>query len=187
MIIYIRSMVCVRCKMAVKSVLKELEIDYTSIDLGVVKLPGDLSDEQYNKLDTALKYYELELIDNKRMILVERVKTLIIEIFRPPHEELQLKLSEYLSKMLDHDYTYMANTFSEMDGQTIERFYISTRIERAKEMLVYEALSVKEIAYRLNYSSESHLCLQFKKITGKTPKGFKKMYEAGDYMWKTCE
>ena len=180
-------MVCVRCKMAVQSVLEQLEIDFLSIELGKVKLAGELNSEQQKGLNAALKHYELELMDDKKNILVERIKTLIIEMFHSPNDEIRLKFSEYLSKSLHYEYTYLANTFSELEGSTIEKFYILNRIERVKELLMYEALSVKEIAYQLNYSSESHLCQQFKKITGQTPSVFKKLCESEEFVWRTCE
>ncbi|MEI9911520.1 MAG: AraC family transcriptional regulator [Bacteroidota bacterium] len=185
--VYIKNMVCLRCKMAVQSILEALDIDYVSIELGIVKLAGELSPEQQRKLNKALSHYELELMDNKKMILVERIKTLIIDTFRSSPGEMRLKFSEHLSKSLGYDYTYLANVFSETEGSTIERFYILTRTERVKELIVYEALSIKEIAYQLNFSSVSHLCLQFKKVTGQTPSMFKKLCDSQDYVWRTCE
>lgn len=187
MIIYIKNMVCVRCKMAVQSVLEELNIEYLAIYLGKVKLAAALTPEQKNHLPAALKRYELELMENKKSIIAERVKTVIIELLNAPDTETQLKFSEYLSNQLAYDYTYLANTFSETEGSTIEKFYILCRIERVKELMVYEALTLKEIAYRLNFSSVSHLCLQFKKVTGQTPAMFRKLCATEDYVWRTCE
>jgi AraC family transcriptional regulator len=185
--IYIKNMVCVRCKMAVESVLKKLKIAYLSIELGKVQLAEEISSGLQKELNTALKHFELELMDNKKKVLVERIKTLIIEVFHSPDIEIQVKFSEYLSKNLLCEYTYLANAFSELEGSTIEKFYILTRIERVKELLVYEpGLSVKEIAYQLNYSSESHLCQQFKKVTGQTPSMFKKLCESEELVWRTC-
>ena len=180
-------MVCVRCKMAVQSVLEGLEIVYLTVELGRVKIAGELNSEQQKRLNAALKHYELELMDNKKKILVERIKALIIEMFHSPSDEIRLKFSEYLSKSLHYEYTYMANTFSEMEGSTIEKFYILSRIERVKELLVYESLSIKEIAYQLNYSSVSHLCMQFKKVTGHTPSVFKELCESEELVWRTCK
>jgi AraC family transcriptional regulator len=184
-VLYIKNMVCVRCKMAVQTVLEELKIGYLQIDLGRVRLTEELTPEQQKDLNTALNRYELELLDNRKSILVEQIKILILEMFNSPDSDLELKFSEYLSKTLHHEYTYMANVFSEKEGSTIEKFYILTRIDKVKALLVYEALSIKEIAYRLNYSSESHLCQQFKKITGQTPSAFKKMWEAEKLVWRT--
>ena len=185
--IYIKNMVCVRCKMAVQSVLEELEIDYLTIELGKVKLTGEISSEQQINLNKALKHYELELMDNKNKILVERIKTLIIEMFHSPGDEIRLKFTEYLSKCLHCEYTQLSNIFSEMEGSTIEKFYILNRIERVKELLVYESFSIKEIAYQLNYSSVSHLCMQFKKVTGHTPSVFKELCESEELVWRTCK
>lgn len=112
---------------------------------------------------------------------------MIIETFNDSQNEMLLKLSEYLSKSLNYDYTYLSNIFSEMEGSTIERFYIVTRIERVKELIVYEGLTISEIANQLNYSSVSHLCLQFKKVSGQTPSMFKKRCESEDFVWRTCE
>ena len=178
--IYIKNMVCVRCKMAVQAVLEKLEIDYQAIEIGKVTLSKDLDPEQQKRLNEALKYYELELIDNKKNILVEKIKNLIIAMFHSPDDEFPLKLTYYLSKKLHHEYTYLSNIFSEVEKTTIERFYISTRVKRVKELLVYDGLSIKEISYQLNYSSVSHLCLQFKKVTGQTPSEFKKQFRSMD-------
>ena len=175
-------MVCVRCKMAVQAVLEGLKIDYLTIELGRVKLVSALTPEQKNELNEGLKHYELELMDNKKMIIVERIKILIIQKCQSPDFENELKFSVYLSESLEYDYTYLANIFSEMEGSTIERFYILNRIERVKELMIYEALSIKEIAYQLNYSSVSHLCLQFKKVTGQTPSIFKKQCESHGFV-----
>ena len=177
-------MVSLRCKMAVQSVLESSKIDYLSIKLGEVKLAADLTAEQKKILTTALQRYELELINDKRKIIVERIKTLIIETFHSSGIEMRLKFSAYLSQTLDYDYTYLANTFSEMEGGTIERFYISTRIERAKELIVYEGLSIKEIAHQLNYSSVAHLSYQFKKVTGESLSMFRKRCELPGFIWK---
>jgi AraC family transcriptional regulator len=173
--------------MAVRSVLEELKIDYLSLELGKVKLATTLSPEQQKKLAAALKHYELELVNNRKNILVERIKTLIIEMVHSSNMEMRLKLSEYLSKRLDYDYTYLANIFSETEGSTIERYFIMTRIERVKELIVYEVLSIKEISDQLNYSSAAHLSLQFKKVTGQTPSMFRKLCESPGYVWRMCE
>lgn len=172
-------MVCVRCKMAVQVVLEKLEIDYKEIEIGKVTLSKELDPEKQKKLNEALQYYELELMDHKKAILVERIKNLITEMFHSPDNEIPLKLTHYLSKTLHHEYTYLSNIFSEVEKSTIERFFISTRVQRVKELLIYEGLSIKEITYELNYSSVAHLCGQFKKVTGKTPSLFKKQFHAG--------
>lgn len=184
--IYIKNMVSLRCKMAVQSVLKELAMDYLSIELGEVTLAAALNPEQRKNLKVALLHYELELMDDKKRGLVEQIKTLIIETLHTSNIEMPLKLSEYLSKHLFYDYTYMANTFSEMEGSTIERFYIASRIERVKVLIAHEGLSIKETAYQLNYSSVAHLSRQFKKVTGQTLTMFKKECTASPYSRKNA-
>lgn len=179
-------MVCVRCKMAVKSVLENLHIQYQSVELGRVQLNDVLTTEQQKNVNTALQFYELELMDNTRKILVERIKTAILELLHNGPGDTR-KLSVYLSESLHYDYTYLANIFSETEGRTIERFYIENRVERVKELLVYESLTVTEIAYKMNYSSVAHLCLQFKKVAGKTPSMFKKLCESDNFVWRKCE
>ena len=184
--IYIKNMVCVRCKMAVQAVLESLNIDYLRIELGRVSLATDLTLAEQEVLNSSLKKYELELMEDKRKILVERIKTLIIELFHSP-EEIHLKFSAHLSRTLQYDYTYLSNVFSELEGSTIEKFYITQRIERVKELLVYEGLNATEISHYLNFSSVSHLCLQFKKVTGHTPSSFKKLCASEDFVWRKCE
>ena len=187
MILYIKNMVCLRCKMAVQSVLEEYNIPYHKIELGKAVLCGVLTPDERNSVNTGLSRYKLELMEDKKKILVERIKVLIIELAQSSHDEKRLKLSEYLSKNLDYDYTYLSNTFSELERSTIERFYIVTRVEKVKELIIYEDLNITEIAYRLHYSSVSHLCLQFRKVTGHTPSMFRKLCESEDFVWRTGE
>lgn len=187
MTLYIKNMVCVRCKRAVQSVLEELEIEYTSIELGKAKLTRELSTEEQQKVNIALKRFELELIEDRKKIISSNIKAAIIGFFNSSDVDLRLKFSEYLSDRLRYDYTYLSNIFTEIEGITIERFYIVTRVERVKELIAYEDINLKEIAYQLNYSSVSHLCLQFKKVTGQTPAMFKKLCSSQNYIWKTCE
>ena len=139
--------------------------------------------DQPERLDTELKIIGLELINDKKKILVERIKTLIRELFYSPNQ-IYLNLSVYLSNHLEYDYNYISNIFSEVEGNTIERFYIETRIERVKELIIYETLNVTQIAYRLNFSSASHLCQQFRKVTGITPSKFKKLSATEDFIWR---
>lgn len=176
-------MVCLRCKMAVESVLKAAEIPYLTIELGRLILPTLLLLEQKAALSKGLKHYGLELMENRSKILVERIKTEIISLLQAPHS-LRLKLSVHLSQALNYNYTYLANIFSEQESTTIERHFIAQRVERVKELLVYENSSLTQIADELAYSSVSHLCLQFKKVTGLTPAGFKKLCQAGDFVWR---
>lgn len=185
--IYIKNMVCVRCKMAVQSVLEQLGIGYLTIELGRVKLAQDIGPEQMAELQPALQHYQLELMEDRRKIITEQIKVLILEMFHMPEINLHQKFSDYLSKRMFYDYTYLANIFSETEGSTIERFYIVSRVERVKELIVYEKLNITEISYELNYSSVSHLCQQFKKVTGQTPSEFKKLCESEDFVWRNCE
>ncbi len=184
MTIFIKDMVCVRCKMAVRSVLEELGIAYQNISLGSAVLSKTLTTEELANLSVGLQRFELALMSDRKKILTERIKTLIIETLRSPQQDEGLKLSVFVSRNMAYDYTYLANLFSEVEGTTIERFYIEARIERAKELLVYEDMTPKEIAYELNYSSLSHLGQQFKKVTGYTPADFKKQCGSGNFIWK---
>lgn len=183
MTIYIKDMVCVRCKMAVQSVLESLGLPYLKIELGHVVLDRALSGEEVQALNAGLNRYELSLMNDRKKIITEQIITLILEVVRK-EQETALKLSAFISRHMAYDYTYMANIFSEVEGFTIERFYIESRIERAKELMVYERMSVKEVAYDLQYSSVAHFCLQFKKVTGLTPAEFKKSCESGNFVWK---
>jgi AraC-like DNA-binding protein len=176
-------MVCVRCKMAVQAVLEEAGIPYLSIELGWAKLKDILTPEQKTKLKTGLGRYELEMMEDRREILIERIKTEIIRILHSP-DPLQFKLSAYLSQVLHYNYTYLANSFSEQEGITLERYFIAQRIERVKELIVYEDMSLNQITDELAYSSVSHLCLQFKKVSGLTPAEFRKASLAENFIWR---
>jgi AraC-like DNA-binding protein len=170
-------MVCVRCRIIVEEVLQRLNISYEKVELGKVLIASPLSFDQRQLLDIGLEHYELQVMDNPRQILAERIKVSIIEVFHSKNDDLLIKFSEHLSKTLRYDYTYLANVFSEVEGSTIEKFYIQQKIQRVKELIMYEGMGLKEIAYSLNYSSVSHLCKQFKKVTGLTPAGFRKDWE----------
>lgn len=168
-------MVCIRCKMAVISELERLGLNYTSVELGEVEIKGEISAEQRISLDAGLNKSGLELMDNRKSTLIEKTKILIIELIHYSDYPLKINLSEYLSSKLNYDYAYLANLFSEVQGTTIEHFYIFHKIERVKELLVYDELNLKEIAFRLNYSSVAHLSNQFKKVTSLTPSHFKQL------------
>ncbi|WP_225980100.1 helix-turn-helix domain-containing protein [Pseudobacter ginsenosidimutans] len=171
-------MVCVRCKMIVKTVLDSLDIQFEDVELGKVVLSSDLNSDQRSELNSALRYYELELLDSPKQILVENIKISIIEMVDTANGEKSVKFSELLSRKLNRDYTYLANTFSEIEKSTIEKFYILKKVERVKELMLYEGMSIKEIAFQLSYSSVAHLSTQFKAITGITPARFKKLWQA---------
>jgi AraC-like DNA-binding protein len=168
-------MVCIRCKMVVKAELEKLGLHYTTVELGEVEVMEKITPEQHDSFKEALWNSGLELMDDKKSVLIERIKKVIVELVHYSEDPLPVKFSEYLSKKLDHDYTYLANLFSEVQGTTIEKFLIAHKIERVKELLVYNELSLTEIAYQMHYSSVAHLSNQFKKVTGLTPSHFKEL------------
>ena len=161
--------------MAVKTELEKLGLHHTMVDLGEVEIMEDISRTKLHKLDVALRKSGLELMNDNKNILVERIKTTIIELIHYSDEQIKINLSYYLSEKLNHNYTYLSNLFSDVKGSTIEKFYLSQKIEKAKELLVYDELNLTEIAFKLHYSSVAHLSNQFKKITGLTPSHFKRL------------
>src|SRR4030042_4299828 len=173
--IYIQNIVCIRCKMVVKSELEKLGLHYVTVDLGEVEIAEEISEKQRADLSIALKKYGLELMDDKRSILVEKIKTIIIELVHYTDEQIKINLSDHVSEKLNYNYTYLANLFSEVKGTTIEKFYLAHKIEKVKELLVYDELNLTEIAWKLHYSSVAHLSNQFKKMTGLTPTYFKNL------------
>lgn len=177
MTIYIQYMVCIRCKLVVKSELHALGIKYHTVDLGEVELEESLSVEQHAKLKQALLKSHLALIDDKRSILIEKIKHSIIERIHYDDEPILVNFSDFLSDKLHYNFNYLSKLFAEVKGITIEQYIISHKIERIKELLLYDELNLKEIAHLLNYSSVAHLSAQFKKMTGLTPMHFKKMQE----------
>lgn len=168
-------MVSNRCIMAVKEELKKLGLHFIVVDLGEVDIMEELSAEQREQLKNALLSLGFELMDDKRAILIERIKNAIIEMVHHTDEMIKVNFSDYLSEKLNHDYTYLANLFSEVQGTTIEQFIISHKVERIKELIMYGELSISEIAWKMNYSSVAHLSNQFKKVTGLTPSHFKQL------------
>jgi AraC-like DNA-binding protein len=173
--LYIKYMVSLRCKMVVKEALEKLGIHYTALDLGVVETTEAPTPEQRGKLNENLHHSGLELLDDKKSILIDRVKTLIIEMIHYSDELPNVNYSNYISEKLNYDYTYLSNLFSEVKGITIQHFIILHKIERVKELLLYDELNLTEISFKLHYSSTAHLSNQFKKITGLTPSFFKKL------------
>ena len=173
--IYIKNMVCIRCKMVVKEELTKLGIGHTTIELGEVDIATPFTTELHDQLKKNLIHFGLELMDDRKSVLIQRIKNVIVEMVHYSEEPLVVNFSVYLSEKLNHDYTYMANLFSEVQGTTIEKFIISHKIERVKELLVYNELNLTEIAYLMHYSSVAHLSAQFKKVTGLTPSYFKQM------------
>jgi len=163
--------------MLVKAHLERLGLHCTTVDLGEVDILENISPRQRDQLDKSLKKAGLELMDDKKAMLVEKIKNVIIEMIHYADEPPLTKYSVFISEKLNYDYTYLANLFSEVRGITIEHFIIIHKIERVKELLVYDDLNLTEIAERLNYSSVGHLSNQFKKTTGLTPSHFKKLKE----------
>jgi YesN/AraC family two-component response regulator len=172
--LYIRNMVSASCKAVVKSELKKLRIDCSEIKLGEVEIDGTICETQYSKLKEALKKYELELITDKKSVLIEKVKNSIVElIYFSDISSIKTNFSNYLSEKLNYNYTFISNQFSEAQGTSIRSYVILHKIERIKELLAYNEFTISEIAYKLNYSSVGHLCNQFKKVTGLTPSNYK--------------
>ena len=168
-------MVSLRCKMVVKEELKKLGLLYSCIDLGTVDMMEKITQDQRNQLKKNLLRSGLELLDNKKNILIEKIKDVIIEMIHYSDELPEVNYSDYISEKLQNDYTYLSNTFSEVKGITIQHFIIIHKIEKVKELLLYDELNLTEISYKLHYSSVAHLSNQFKKITGLSPSFFKKL------------
>lgn len=173
--LYIKYMVSMRCKMLVKEELKNLGLHFTTVELGVVEIMEDITNEKREKLKVALLESGLELMDDKKAMLIEKIKIVITEMIHYNEELPKVNYSEYISKIMGYDYTYLANIFSEVKGITIEHYIIAHKIEKVKELLLYDELNLTEISYRMNYSSVSHLSTQFKKVTGLTPTFFKNL------------
>ena len=173
--LFIKYMVSTRCKLAVKDVLKTMGLHFVIVELGEIHIMEDLTMPQRETLKELLNNSGLELMDDKRAILIEKIKNTVIEMVHYTDELIKTNFSTYLSNKLNLDYTYMANLFSEVQGITIEHFVIAHKIERVKELIIYDELNITEIAWKLNYSSVAHLSNQFKKITGLTPSHFRQL------------
>lgn len=168
-------MVSQRCKIMVKEELKKLGLHHIIVELGVVEIMEDIDEPTREELKQNLLVSGLELLDDKKSILIEKIKNVIIEIVHYADELPEVNYSDYISKKLGYDYTYLANIFSAVKGTTIQQYIIINKIERVKELLLYDELNLTEISYKLNYSSVAHLSNQFKKVTGLTPSFFKKL------------
>ena len=173
--IFIKHMVSNRCKMAVKEELRKLGLHFIVVDLGEVEIMENISAEQREQMKAALLISGFELMDDKKAILIEKIKTAVIEMVHHSDEEIKTNFSDFLSEKLNHNYTYLANLFSEVQGTTIEHFIIAHKIERIKELIIYDELNITEIAWKMNYSSVAHLSNQFKKVTGLTPSHFRQL------------
>ena len=168
-------MVCIRCQMVVKAELEKLGLQYVYVKIGEADIIGDIEPEQLKHFNIGLRKAGLILMDDKKSVLVEKIKSAIIELVHYSEEQIKVNLSDYLSEKLNYDYTYLANLFSEVKGTTIEKFYLNHKIEKVKELIVYDELNLTEIAFKLHYSSVAHLSNQFKKYTGLTPTHFKEL------------
>jgi len=168
-------MVCLRCRMVVKSELEKIGLVCTSIEVGMAETQGPVSADQMRKIRIALLNAGLELIDDKKNILIEKIKTVIYQMINYSDQPLKINFSYYLSTQLGLDYTYLANVFSEAQGYTIEHFIIMNKVRRVKELICDRELNLTEISWKLHYSSVAHLSTQFKKVTGITPSHFKYM------------
>jgi len=173
--LFIKYMVSLRCIMLVKEELKALGLHYVIINLGEVEILEDLSSVQREILKKNLLTSGLELLDDKKSILIEKIKIVVIEMVHYAEELPKVNYSIYISEKMEYDYTYLSNIFSEVKGITLQQFIIKHRIEKAKELIIYDELSLTQISARLQYSSVSHLSNQFKKVTGLTPSAFKNL------------
>jgi len=168
-------MVCNRCKMVVKNELEKLGLHYSFVVLGEALIEEEATMEQLITLNDNLRQNGLEILKDNKLILVEKIKTTIIELVHYTDDQIKVNLSNYLSEKLRYNYTYLANLFSELKGTTIEHYYLTHKIEKVKELLVYEELNLTEIAFKLHYSSVAHLSNQFRKMTGLTPSHFRNL------------
>jgi AraC family transcriptional regulator len=173
----VKNMVCHRCILSVESILRQESIPFRKVSFGEIELVTDLIPDQKERLVRQLEQVGFELIDNRSSALIEKLKQLIIKRARNETGEMdnKLKLSAYLSREVNHEYTYLSSLFSSVEGRTIENYFIEQRIEKAKELLIYGQLTLSQIAFDLEYSSTAHLSTQFKKITGLTPTYFKEI------------
>jgi len=168
-------MVSLRCKMVVKAAAEELKIPYTTIELGFIEVNEKLSESVLEAFKKKLLSAGLEVLDDKKSILIEKIKNVVIEMVHYADEFPKVNFSNYLSEKLGYDYTYLSNLFTEVKGTTIQEYIIMHKIEKAKELIMYNEMSIADIAYTLNYSSAAHFSNQFKKVTGLTPSFFKKL------------
>jgi len=170
-------MVCNRCIMVVQNEMKNLGLEIKHMQLGEVILEKEITPSERDALDGALIPLGFQVIDDKKIRIIEQIKNVIINLVHYEDNDLKTNLSDILSKKLNHDYNYLSSLFSDVESTTIEKYFIAQKIERVKELLVYDELSLSEIAYRLNYSSVAYLSNQFKKVTGFTPSHFKQIRE----------
>ncbi|MCG3164551.1 MAG: HTH-type transcriptional activator RhaR [Bacteroidia bacterium] len=175
--LFVKNMVCNRCKMVVKSEIEKFGLHPTSVELGEVEISEELNEQKKNQLNERLLSFGFALMDDKKIRIIEKVKNLIVDLVQNKNSQLKTNLSDYLSKEIHHDYTYITNLFTQVEGTTIEQYFIAQKIERVKELLVYDELSLSQIADDMGYSSVSHLSKQFKKVSGLTPSHYKQLKE----------
>ncbi len=175
--LFVKNMVCNRCILVVQNELEKLDLTIKNIRLGEVTLDNHLTPEYRQKIEDVFVPLGFEVIDDKKSLIIEKIKNVIIDLVHHKEQDLKTNLSDVVSEELNHDYNYLSNLFSEIEGTTIEKYFIAQKIEKVKELLVYDELSLSEIALRLNYSSVAYLSNQFKKVTGLTPSHFKQVKE----------
>jgi len=175
--LYIKYMVSLRCKLMVKDELEKLGLHYVVLDLGMVEVMEEITPQQHEELRVNLLKSGLELLNNQKRILIEKIKNVIVEMIHYSEDLPKMNYSEYISAKLNYDYDYLSNIFSEVKGVTIQQFIIIHKIEKVKELLLYDELNLTEIAHRLHYSSVAHLSNQFKKVTGLSPSFYKQLQQ----------
>ncbi|MBC5620639.1 MULTISPECIES: AraC family transcriptional regulator [Butyricimonas] len=178
-VIFIKNMVCNRCILVIKQILKDLQFTPLQVDLGTAVVKEELTSDDREVIRKALEEYGFELIDDKRQRIIEQIRTSIIQLVHYEGNLSKLKLSEYLKEKCHYDYSFLSKLFTEMNGISIEKYYIAQKVERIKELLFYDELSISEIADKLQYSSVAHLSTQFRNVTGMSPSEFKRLKEHG--------
>lgn len=174
-------MVSSRCIMVVKSTLEELEIPYDSLELGEVEISENISAENLKLLDNKLRKWELELKENENSLIVEKIKSAIIELANISDDDMKVTLSDYLSQKLHYNSKFLSRLFSESEGMSMEKFYISNKIKHVKELLINDNLNLKEISYITRFSSPAHLSTQFKKNTGLAPSQYRQLFDRDSF------
>ncbi|MBK8497117.1 MAG: AraC family transcriptional regulator [Ferruginibacter sp.] len=173
--LYIKNMACLSCKVVVKEALADMEIQPIKVELGEIETKEELSDSEKVKLNNLIKKVGLELLENKQGAIIEKIRKVVVDYVYHTEEKIITNFSDYLSKKLNYNYTYLANLFSEVEASTIEQYVIALKIERIKELIMFKDMTLTEISYKLHYSSVAHLSAQFKKVTGLSPSHFKRL------------
>lgn len=185
--LYIKYMVSLCCKMIVDDELNKLGLPHRGVEHGIVEVLDEFTLDQRELLKKNLLKSGLELLDDKKSILIEKIKSVIVEMIHYTDEIPKINYSDYISEKLSYDYTYLSNIFSEVKGITVQQFIIIHKIEKVKELILYDELNLTEISYKLHYSSVAHLSNQFKKVTGLSPSFFKQLNLSANQIWKTCK